>query len=47
MLFPLAEAVVQGLTGGWAGIVLDGAQRIVQWGEAHAQFVTWEKAEPG
>ncbi|MFC0006624.1 cation-translocating P-type ATPase [Micromonospora siamensis] len=46
VLFPLAEAVVQGLTGGWAGIVLDGAQRIVQWGEAHAQFVTWEKAEP-
>ncbi|MCX4469178.1 cation-translocating P-type ATPase [Micromonospora sp. NBC_01655] len=46
VLFPLAEAVVQGLTGGWAGIVLDGAQRIVQWGEAHAQLAAWTKAEP-
>lgn len=46
MLFPLAEAVVQGLTGGWAGIVVDGAQRIVQWGEARAQLATWAKAEP-
>ncbi|RLP95873.1 cation-translocating P-type ATPase [Micromonospora sp. CV4] len=46
ILFPLAEAVVQGLTGGWAGIVLDGAQRIVQWGEARAQLTAWEKAEP-
>ncbi|MFF5172386.1 HAD-IC family P-type ATPase [Micromonospora sp. NPDC000089] len=46
LLFPLAEAVVQGLTGGWAGIVLDGAQRIVQWGEARAQLTAWERAEP-
>ncbi|MEO3775840.1 cation-translocating P-type ATPase [Micromonospora sp. B11E3] len=46
VLFPLAEAVVQGLTGGWAGIVLDGAQRVVQWGEAHAQLAAWTKAEP-
>ncbi|MFI1196813.1 HAD-IC family P-type ATPase [Micromonospora sp. NPDC020750] len=46
LLFPLAEAVVQGLTGGWTGIVLDGAQRIVRWGEAHAQLVAWTKAEP-
>ncbi|MFC0029716.1 HAD-IC family P-type ATPase [Micromonospora chaiyaphumensis] len=46
LLFPLAEAVVQGLTGGWAGIVLDGAQRIVQWGEARAQLAAWAKAEP-
>ncbi|MEH0845084.1 HAD-IC family P-type ATPase [Micromonospora sp. CPCC 205711] len=46
VIFPLAEAVVQGLTGGWAGIVLDGAQRLVQWGEARAQLATWEKAEP-
>ncbi|KXK61839.1 haloacid dehalogenase [Micromonospora rosaria] len=46
VLFPLAEAVVQGLTGGWAGIVLDGAQRVVQWGEARAQLHTWEQAEP-
>ncbi|MER7268802.1 HAD-IC family P-type ATPase [Micromonospora carbonacea] len=46
ILFPLAEAVVQGLTGGWAGIVLDGAQRVVQWGEAHAQLRAWAKAEP-
>ncbi|WP_434742263.1 HAD-IC family P-type ATPase [Micromonospora sp. SH-82] len=46
VLFPLAEAVVQGLTGGWTGIVLDGAQRIVQWGEARAQLRTWEQAEP-
>ncbi|MCI4063422.1 HAD-IC family P-type ATPase [Micromonospora sp. R77] len=46
VLFPLAEAVVQGLTGGWAGIVLDGAQRIVQWGEARAQLTAWSKAEP-
>ncbi|WP_262284974.1 cation-translocating P-type ATPase [Micromonospora sp. MA102] len=46
LLFPLAEAVVQGLTGGWAGIVLDGAQRVVQWGEARAQLAAWTKAEP-
>ncbi|MFG2061830.1 HAD-IC family P-type ATPase [Micromonospora sp. NPDC048871] len=46
LLFPLAEAVVQGLAGGWTGIVLDGAQRIVQWGEGLAQLRTWEKAEP-
>ncbi|GIJ79526.1 ATPase, P-type (transporting), HAD superfamily, subfamily IC [Micromonospora phaseoli] len=46
LLFPLTEAVVQGLTGGWTGIVLDGAQRIVQWGEGLAQLRAWEKAEP-
>ncbi|QKW11327.1 HAD-IC family P-type ATPase [Verrucosispora sp. NA02020] len=46
VIFPLAEAVVQGLTGGWTGIVLDGAQRIVQWGEGLAQLHAWEKAEP-
>jgi hypothetical protein len=46
VLFPLTEAVVQGLTGGWAAIVLDGAQRIVQWGEARSQLAAWEKAEP-
>ncbi|MFC0507251.1 cation-translocating P-type ATPase [Micromonospora costi] len=46
LIFPLAEAVVQGLTGGWAGIVLDGAQRIMQWGEDRAQLRIWEKAEP-
>ncbi|MFE9956290.1 HAD-IC family P-type ATPase [Micromonospora sp. NPDC005299] len=46
VLFPLVEAVVQGLTGGWTGIVLDGAQRVVQWGEARAQLAAWAKAEP-
>ncbi|WP_446220859.1 HAD-IC family P-type ATPase [Micromonospora sp. IBHARD004] len=46
LLFPLAEAVAQGLAGGWAGIVLDGAQRVVQWGEARAQQAAWSKAEP-
>ncbi|MEU8332467.1 HAD-IC family P-type ATPase [Micromonospora sp. NPDC048839] len=46
ILFPLAEAVVQGLTGRWTGIVLDGAQRVVQWGEARAQLAAWERAEP-
>ena len=46
VFFPLAEAVVQGLTGGWAGIVLDGAQRVVQWGEARAQLAAWSHAEP-
>ncbi|GGM51111.1 haloacid dehalogenase [Micromonospora sonchi] len=46
VIFPLAEAVVQGLTGGWTGIVLDGAQRIVQWGEGLAQQRAWSKAEP-
>ncbi|WP_018588420.1 cation-translocating P-type ATPase [Salinispora arenicola] len=46
VLFPLAEAVVQGLAGGWTGIVLDGVQRVVQWGEARAQLVAWAKAEP-
>ncbi|PWR09500.1 haloacid dehalogenase [Micromonospora acroterricola] len=46
VIFPLAEAVAQGLAGGWAGIVVDGAQRIVQWGEARAQLSAWERAEP-
>ncbi|MGV9210456.1 HAD-IC family P-type ATPase [Micromonospora sp. RB23] len=46
VIFPLAEAVVQGLTGRWTGIVLDGAQRMVQWGEARAQLAAWEEAEP-
>ncbi|MEV0153396.1 cation-translocating P-type ATPase [Micromonospora sp. NPDC050686] len=46
VLFPLAEAVAQGLAGGWTGIVLDGAQRLVQWGEARSQLTTWERAEP-
>lgn len=46
VLFPLAEAVVQGLTGGWVGIVLDSAQRVVQWGEARAQLTAWSRAEP-
>ncbi|WP_146167735.1 HAD-IC family P-type ATPase, partial [Micromonospora sp. MH33] len=46
VLFPLAEAVAQGLSGGWTGIVLDGAQRVVQWGEARAQLTAWAKAEP-
>ncbi|WP_320068361.1 HAD-IC family P-type ATPase [Micromonospora sp. RTGN7] len=46
VLFPLAEAVVQGLSGGWIPIMLDGAQRVVQWSEAHAQLAAWAKAEP-
>ncbi|WDZ86048.1 cation-translocating P-type ATPase [Micromonospora cathayae] len=46
LVFPLAEAVMQGLSGGWTGIVLDGAQRIVQWGEARAQQDAWKRAEP-
>ncbi|MFU8875289.1 HAD-IC family P-type ATPase [Micromonospora sp. SL4-19] len=46
IIFPLVEAVVQGLTGGWAGIALDGAQRVVQWGEARAQLTAWTRAEP-
>ncbi|MFG1778828.1 HAD-IC family P-type ATPase [Micromonospora sp. NPDC049048] len=45
LLFPLAEAVALGLTGGWAGLVLDGAQRVVQWGEARAQLRAWAQAE--
>jgi magnesium-transporting ATPase (P-type) len=45
-LLPLAEAVVIGLTGGWAGILIDGAQRILQWSEARAQLAAWERAEP-
>ncbi|MEU4476683.1 HAD-IC family P-type ATPase [Micromonospora sp. NPDC023966] len=46
LVFPLVEAVAQGLAGGWSGIVLDGAQRVVQWGEARAQLAAWAKAEP-
>ncbi|MEW2377169.1 HAD-IC family P-type ATPase [Micromonospora sp. NPDC047812] len=46
LLFPLAEAVVQGLTGSWTGLVLDGAHRMVQWGEARAQLRAWARAEP-
>jgi ATPase, P-type (transporting), HAD superfamily, subfamily IC len=45
-LLPLASILAQGLTGGWAGIVLDGAQRILQWREARAQLAAWEKVEP-
>jgi cation-transporting ATPase I len=45
-VLPLVEAVAVGLTGGWAGILLDGAQRLLQWGEARAQCAAWEKAEP-
>jgi cation-transporting ATPase I len=44
--FPLVEALAQGLAGGWAGTALDGAQRILQWGEARAQLAAWERAEP-
>ncbi|WP_422772473.1 HAD-IC family P-type ATPase [Plantactinospora sp. WMMC1484] len=43
---PLATVLAQGLTGGWAGIALDGAQRVLQWGEARAQLAAWEEAEP-
>ncbi|MEN3613369.1 cation-translocating P-type ATPase [Plantactinospora sp. ZYX-F-223] len=43
---PLATVLAQGLTGGWAGILLDGAQRVLQWGEARAQLAAWEKTEP-
>ncbi|WP_027648373.1 cation-translocating P-type ATPase [Salinispora pacifica] len=46
LLFPLAEAVAQGLAGGWTGIVLDSLQRVVQWGEARAQLAAWTAAEP-
>ncbi|WP_416901803.1 HAD-IC family P-type ATPase [Micromonospora echinospora] len=46
LVFPLAEAVVQGLSGGWTSLVLDGAQRVVQWGEARAQQNAWKRAEP-
>ncbi|WP_025619038.1 cation-translocating P-type ATPase [Salinispora cortesiana] len=46
LLFPLAEAVTQGLAGGWTGIVLDSLQRVVQWGEARAQLGAWTTAEP-
>ncbi|MDG4834696.1 HAD-IC family P-type ATPase [Solwaraspora sp. WMMD1047] len=45
-VLPLVEAVAVGLTGGWAGILLDGAQRLLQWGEARAQCAAWEQAEP-
>jgi magnesium-transporting ATPase (P-type) len=43
---PLAEALALGLTGGWAGILLDGAQRVLQWREARAQLTAWQEAEP-
>ncbi|HEX2771132.1 MAG TPA: HAD-IC family P-type ATPase, partial [Micromonosporaceae bacterium] len=44
-LFPLVEALAQGLAGGWAGIVVDGAQRVLQWREARAQLAAWAAAE--
>ncbi|WP_229399048.1 HAD-IC family P-type ATPase [Micromonospora okii] len=46
VIFPFAEAVVQGLAGGWMGMVVDGAQRVAQWGESRAQLAAWAKAEP-
>ncbi len=42
----LAEAMALALTGGWTGLVLDGAQRFLQWGEARAQLAAWERIEP-
>ncbi|HEX5542591.1 MAG TPA: HAD-IC family P-type ATPase [Micromonospora sp.] len=42
---PLVEALAQGLTGRWAGIVVDGAKRVWQWSEARAQLATWESFE--
>jgi magnesium-transporting ATPase (P-type) len=45
-LLPLADAMALGLTGGWAGILLDGAQRVLQWQEARAQLTAWQAAEP-
>jgi magnesium-transporting ATPase (P-type) len=44
-VLPLVESVVQGLTGGWTGIVLDGALRAAQWGEARAQLAAWAAGE--
>ncbi|HEX7743847.1 MAG TPA: HAD-IC family P-type ATPase [Micromonosporaceae bacterium] len=44
-LFPLVEAVAQGLAGRWAGIMVDGVQRVVQWREARSQLATWGAAE--
>ncbi|MFC7547223.1 HAD-IC family P-type ATPase [Plantactinospora sp. GCM10030261] len=45
-LFPLVEALVQGLAGGWAGTALDAGQRLLQWSEARAQLAAWNEAEP-
>ncbi|MEV4753951.1 cation-translocating P-type ATPase [Micromonospora sp. NPDC049559] len=45
-VLPLAEALVQGLAGGWTGIAVDGLQRALQWGEARAQLAAWRAAEP-
>ncbi|MFB9234678.1 HAD-IC family P-type ATPase [Plantactinospora siamensis] len=46
-VFPLVEALAQGLAGGWAGTALDVAQRALQWSEARAQLSAWNRAEPG
>lgn len=45
-VLPLAESLAQGLSGGWAGIVLDTAQRLLQWQEARAELAAWDQAEP-
>jgi cation-transporting P-type ATPase I len=42
---PVIEAIIQGLTGGWTGLVLDAAQRAWEWYEARAQQVVWAEAE--
>jgi cation-transporting P-type ATPase I len=44
-LFPLVEAIGHGLAGGWAGILVDGAQRMLQWREARSQLAAWSAAE--
>lgn len=42
---PVIEAIIQGLTGGWTGLVLDAAQRAWEWYEARAQQRVWAEAE--
>ena len=42
---PVIETLIQGLTGGWTGIVLDGAKRIWEWYEARAQLAAWKAVE--
>ncbi|HEX6968447.1 MAG TPA: cation-translocating P-type ATPase [Micromonosporaceae bacterium] len=44
-VLPVIEALVQGLAGGWAGITLDAAKRLLEWSEARAQQSAWTNAE--
>ena len=45
-VLPLVSALAHGLAGGVEGLLLDGWERVAQWGEARAHQQAWAAAEP-